>query len=72
MTDFRPDVAAVSVPMLLLHGVQDQLIPIDLSARRAIELAPKAVLKEYIDAGHGLYHSHSAQVNADILEFLEG
>ncbi|MGF6880573.1 hypothetical protein ABIA39_000454 [Nocardia sp. GAS34] len=41
---------------------QDQSIPIDLSSRRTVDIAPNAVLKEYIDAGHGLYQSHYAQV----------
>ncbi|GAB0104763.1 alpha/beta hydrolase [Nocardia sp. JMUB6875] len=70
-TDHRADVAALPVPLLLLHGVPDQSIPIELSSRRTVELAPDAVLKEYPDAGHGLYQSHSVQVNADILEFIK-
>ncbi|WP_067695351.1 alpha/beta fold hydrolase [Nocardia jejuensis] len=70
-SDHRADVAAVTVPMLLLHGIPDQSIPIDVTSRRTIEIAPHAVYKEYADAGHGLYISHAAQVNADILEFLK-
>ncbi|WP_067826226.1 alpha/beta fold hydrolase [Nocardia inohanensis] len=70
-TDHRADVAAVTVPMLLLHGLPDQSIPIEVSSREAVKLAPHAVLKEYPDAGHGLYISHAAQVNSDILEFLK-
>lgn len=71
-SDHRADVAAVTVPMLLLHGIPDESIPIDVSSRQAMKLAPHAVLKEYPDAGHGLYISHAAQVNADILEFVKG
>ncbi|MBU3060280.1 alpha/beta hydrolase [Nocardia sp. NEAU-G5] len=71
-TDSRAELAELTVPMLLLHGVQDQSIPIDLSSRRTVDIAPNAVLKEYIDAGHGLYQSHYAQVNADLLEFIKG
>ncbi|WP_067532692.1 alpha/beta fold hydrolase [Nocardia crassostreae] len=69
--DHRADVAALTLPLLLLHGIPDQSIPIDVSSRQAIKLAPHAVYKEYPDAGHGLYISHAAQVNADILEFLK-
>ncbi|WP_040812520.1 alpha/beta fold hydrolase [Nocardia concava] len=71
VTDHRADVAACPVPMLLLHGIPDQSIPIDLGSRRAVELAPDAILKKYPDAGHGLYHSHFTQVNADILDFIK-
>ncbi|WP_328410016.1 alpha/beta fold hydrolase [Nocardia sp. NBC_00403] len=70
-SDHRPDVAAVTVPFLLLHGLADQSIPIDISSRQAVRLAPHAVLKEYRDAGHGLYITHAAEVNAEILEFLK-
>ncbi|WP_067567737.1 alpha/beta fold hydrolase [Nocardia acidivorans] len=70
-SDHRPDVAAVTVPLLLLHGLADQSIPIDIASRQAVKLAPHAVLKEYWDAGHGLYITHAAEVNADILEFLK-
>ncbi|GAB3209604.1 alpha/beta fold hydrolase [Nocardia tengchongensis] len=70
-TDHRADVAAVPVPMLLLHGVADQSIPIDLSSRQTVKLAPDAELKEYPNAGHGLYQSHADRVNADILAFIK-
>ncbi|MVU81675.1 alpha/beta fold hydrolase [Nocardia sp. ET3-3] len=70
-TDCRADLAALTVPVLLLHGVQDQQMPIDLTSRRTVEMTPNAVLKEYLDAGHGLYSSHAAQVNADILDFIK-
>ncbi|MFB7720539.1 MULTISPECIES: alpha/beta fold hydrolase [unclassified Nocardia] len=70
-SDHRPDVAAVTVPFLLLHGLADQSIPIEISSHQAVKLAPHAVLKEYWDAGHGLYITHAAEVNAEILEFLK-
>ncbi|MGV9663213.1 alpha/beta fold hydrolase [Nocardia niigatensis] len=71
-TDHRPDVAALTVPTLLLHGIPDQSIPIDVASRQAVKLAPHAVLKEYPDAGHGLYITHAAEVNAEILDFIKG
>ncbi|MBL1073179.1 alpha/beta hydrolase [Nocardia sp. 2] len=71
-TDHRADCAALKIPVLLLHGIPDQSIPIDVASRQLITLVPHAVYKEYPDAGHGLYLSHAAQVNADILEFVKG
>lgn len=71
-TDHRPDVAALTVPTLILHGLADQSIPIEVSSREAVKLAPHAVLKEYPDAGHGLYLTHQAEVNGEILEFIKG
>ncbi|MEV6770802.1 alpha/beta hydrolase [Nocardia sp. NPDC051030] len=70
-TDHRADVAALTLPVLLLHGTPDQSIPIDVSSRQVVKLVPHAEFKEYPNAGHGLYISHAAQVNADILEFLK-
>lgn len=61
----------MTVPFLLLHGLADQSIPIDITSRQAVKLAPHAVLKEFWDAGHGLYITHAAEVNAEILEFLK-
>jgi non-heme chloroperoxidase len=72
MTDHRADVAALAIPTLLLHGVQDQSIPIDLTSRQAVKLAPHAKLTEYPDAGHGLYLTHQAEINAEILDFIKG
>ncbi|MFF0632823.1 alpha/beta fold hydrolase [Nocardia sp. NPDC004151] len=70
-TDHRADVAALAVPTLLLHGLHDQSIPIEVSSHQAVRLYPEAVLKEYPTAGHGLYRSHADQVNADLLEFVK-
>ncbi|MFE6863445.1 alpha/beta fold hydrolase [Nocardia sp. NPDC057668] len=70
-SDHRPDVEALTLPTLLLHGWADQSIPIEISSRQAVLLAPHAVLKEYPDAGHGLYITHAAEVNAEILAFMK-
>lgn len=72
ITDHRADVAALTVPTLLLHGHADQSIPIEISSRVAVKLAPHAVLKEYPDAGHGLYLTHQREVNEEILAFIKG
>jgi non-heme chloroperoxidase len=72
ITDHRADVAALSVPTLLLHGQADQSIPIEITSREVVKLAPHAVLKEYPDAGHGLYLTHQREVNEEILAFIKG
>ncbi|MEV0248403.1 alpha/beta hydrolase [Nocardia sp. NPDC050712] len=71
-SDHRADVAALPVPTLFLHGRADQSIPIEISSRQAVQLTDRAVLKEYPDAGHGLYLTHAAEVNAEILAFIKG
>jgi pimeloyl-ACP methyl ester carboxylesterase len=71
-TDHRADVAALTVPTLVLHGQADQQIPIELTSRQLVKLAPHAVLKEYWDAGHGLYITHQKEVNEEILAFIKG
>jgi non-heme chloroperoxidase len=59
------------VPTLLIHGDDDQIVPIGASAQAAIKIAPQARLKVYPGASHGLCSTHKDQVNADLLEFLE-
>lgn len=71
-TDYRADVAALSVPTLILHGLADQSIPIELSSHQAVKIAPHIVLKEYWDAGHGLYLTHQNEVNSEVLAFIKG
>lgn len=72
LTDHREDVRALAVPTLVLHGLADQSIPIELSSHQLVKLAPHAVLKEYGDAGHGLYLTHQKEVNGEILDFIKG
>jgi non-heme chloroperoxidase len=69
-TDFTEDLKKIDVPTLLIHGDDDQMVPIDLSARRAAKLAPRATLKVYPGASHGLTFTHKDQINADLLAFI--
>jgi len=59
------------VPTLLIHGDDDQIVPIGASAHTAVKIAPKAQLKVYPGAPHGLCSTHKDQVNADLLAFLK-
>ena len=69
-TDQTDDLKKVTVPTLLIHGDDDQVVPIGPSAHAAVKLLPRASLKVYPGAPHGLCSTHKDQVNADLLEFL--
>lgn len=68
--DFTADLAAVSVPTLILHGTADKPVPIDLTARRAAAAIKQAKLIEYPGASHGLLITERQQVNDDLVAFL--
>jgi non-heme chloroperoxidase len=70
-TDQTNDLRKLTVPTLLIHGDDDQIVPIGASAHAAIKIAPKASLKVYPGAPHGLCSTHKNQVNADLLGFLK-
>jgi peroxiredoxin len=69
-TDFRGDIPAVDVPALILHGTADNILPIDVTARRFRELLPNATYVELEGAPHGLLWTHGAEVNEALLAFL--
>ena len=71
-TDFTEDLTRIDVPTLLVHGDDDQIVPIDAAARAAVKLVPNAVLKEYPGAPHGLAATHKDRLNADLLAFIQG
>lgn len=71
-TDFRADIPAVTVPALILHGTADNILPIDVTARRFRELLPDATYVEIEGAPHGLLWTHGAEVNEALLAFLQG
>jgi len=70
-TDFTEDLKAVSLPVLLMHGEDDQVVPVDASARTAIQLLTRGTLKTYPGLSHGLFATHPDIVNADLLAFIE-
>jgi non-heme chloroperoxidase len=59
------------VPTLIIHGDDDQMVPIDASARAAERLIRNARLRIYSGASHGLPVTHREQFNADLLAFLK-
>jgi pimeloyl-ACP methyl ester carboxylesterase len=69
-TDFRPDLAAVTVPTLIIHGADDATVPIGVSSRKAAPGIAGSVLKEYEGGPHGLLASHKDRIRDDVLAFL--
>jgi non-heme chloroperoxidase len=70
-TDFTEDLKKIDVPTLVIHGDDDQVVPIDISGRRTVKLVPHATLKVYPGAPHAIPDTHKDQLNADLLAFLE-
>lgn len=69
-TDFRDDIPHITVPSLILHGTADNILPIDVTARRFRELLPDATYVELEGAPHGLLWTHAPEVNEALLAFL--
>lgn len=69
-TDFRGDLAAFTRPTLIIHGTEDQTVPIDASARPAAQGIAGSLLIEYEGAPHGLFATAKSRLNADLLAFL--
>jgi non-heme chloroperoxidase len=71
-TDFTADLKKFDVPTLIVHGDDDQIVPIDAAGRASAKLVPQATLKVYAGAPHGLTDTHKDQLNAELLAFLKG
>ena len=69
-TDLTEDLKRIDVPTLIIHGGDDQIVPIDDSARLAVKIVKDATLKIYPGAPHGLTATHKDQVNEDLLAFI--
>ena len=69
-TDQTGDLEAIDVPTLVLHGDDDQVVPIADSAQRAIKLLKHGTLKVYPGYPHGAFTIHHDVINPDILEFI--
>jgi non-heme chloroperoxidase len=69
-TDFTEDLQKIDVPTLVLHGEDDQIVPVKNSARKSVRLIRGAQDRYYPGAPHGLTATHQDQVNADLLAFL--
>lgn len=70
-TDLTRDLKQIDVPTLIIHGDDDQIVPIRNSAMRAAEIAPHARLEVYEGAPHGLPSTHKDRLNGDLLAFCQ-
>ncbi|MDO6414207.1 alpha/beta hydrolase [Sphingomonas sp. BIUV-7] len=70
-SDFRPDMAAFTMPTLIVHGDADQVVPIAPTGAAAHKLIPHSTFKVYEGAPHALVVTHKDRYNADLLEFLQ-
>ena len=70
-TDFTEDLQKFDVPTLIVHGDDDQIVPIAASALHSIKLVKNAILKIYAGAPHGIADTHKERLNADLLAFLK-
>lgn len=71
-TDQTEDLKAITVPTLVLHGEDDQVVPIDDAARLSIKLLRKGTLKTYPGFPHGMLTIHADVINPDLLAFVKG
>jgi len=69
-TDFTEDLKAIDVPVLVMHGDDDQVVPIADSALISITLLKHGTLKVYEGYPHGMATTHADAINADLLEFI--
>ena len=70
-TDFTEDLKKINVPTLILHGDDDQIVPIGASALLTAKLVKGSTLKVYPGFDHGMCSTHQDQINADLLAFLK-
>ncbi|RWO62945.1 alpha/beta hydrolase [Mesorhizobium sp.] len=71
-TDFTEDLTKIDVPVLIMHGDDDQIVPIADSALRAAELVRHGTLKVYRGLPHGMCTTHPEIINPDLLAFIQG
>jgi non-heme chloroperoxidase len=70
-TDFHEDLKKFDVPTLVMHGEDDQIVPINISGKKSVKLIKGAKEIFYPGLPHGLTATHADQVNADLLTFLK-
>ncbi len=68
-TDFTEDLKKFDVPTLIIHGEDDQIVPIETTAKLAVKLIPNAQLRIYPKGSHGLADTDREKLNTDLLEF---
>ncbi len=70
-TDFTDDIKKIDIPTLIIHGDDDQIVPIATTSMVVVKLIKNSILKIYQGGSHGLAETHKNQLNADLLEFIK-
>ncbi|KNC89936.1 alpha/beta fold hydrolase [Trabulsiella odontotermitis] len=70
-TDLREDLRRMTIPTLVIHGDDDQIVPFETCGKVAAEILPDAELKVYHGGSHGICTTHKQQINEDLLAFLQ-
>ena len=71
-TDFTEDLKKITVPVLVMHSEDDQIVPYVASGPLSARLLKNGNLKTYTDFPHGMPTTHADVINADLLSFFEG
>ncbi len=70
-TDFHDDLAIIDIPVLVMHGEDDQICPFEISGAKSVKLLKHGTLKSYPGLPHGMPTTHAELINADLLAFIE-
>ena len=71
-TDFTEDLKKIDIPVLVMHGDDDQIVPIAAAGLMSAKILKKATLKVYPGFPHGMPTTNADQINADLLTFCKG
>ena len=69
-TDFTEDLKKINVPVLVMHGDDDQIVPYAVTAPRTAKLVQNGTLKTYAGFPHGMPTTQADTINADLLAFI--
>ena len=70
-TDFTEDLKKIDIPVLVLHGDDDQVVPIEASGYKSVKLLQHGKLKVYPGGSHAIHNINIDEVNKDLLNFLQ-
>ena len=70
-TNFTEDLQSIDAPVVIMHGEDDQIVPIAISALLTAKLVKHATLKVYPGLPHGMCTTHAERINADLLGFIK-
>ncbi len=70
-TDFFDDLKSIDVPVLVMHGLDDQICPFESSGAHAVKLVKNGTLKTYPGFPHGMPTTNADQINTDLLTFFK-